>query len=475
MMSRKVLLIKVFIKINSLLTIFVASPSASNWSAKEWFPPLHSGRISSLYVLPPQYDLQDRIFHAVESISEKCPLFGISKNKHILFFTGGADGTIGLWSTLYPLSCIARLGGNSTSSITKIVYCDGKVIASTTGGTINVWTLDLIELVSTLCKALVDDKTFSFLDIPLDHSVDIGQSKQISAYNFYLEKLLGFIVVECSDSSVLVISLDELSKKDNPKVTCLLPSSAAANTITFTRYCPASRSNGAGILAVGYANGTVDIFNTTLFALTKIARLTDQKSGISCIYLSSLLLVTGCDDGSIFIYDTVTFTVLRSLNNKHRNQNVFQDRFKVTNIALDGFALCISQSQSVTSWSLRDKQVKTPKKSTARVPVSFSRGSAPTTSQDRSEIIYQVSQTMSEVSQRRNSLEQERKRVELVNGNVNYHDMSEQELLEYAKVLSVHESVTSPLADHGTPSIDMTGLSEQEALDLALAMSLSMN
>ncbi|KAJ3334744.1 hypothetical protein HDU91_002575, partial [Kappamyces sp. JEL0680] len=234
--------------------------------------------------------------------------------------------------------------------------------------------------------------------------------------------------------------------------------------VSCVAYEPSRFVNFPGILAVGTVDGQVSVYKALSTGFQLHARVVEQSSPISSLLIHPSLLVTGSEDGSIYIYDTVNVTLLRGLNNKHRNQNILQDRFRVVGIDFVGSFLAVSQAQGVTTWTRRPKPARTPKKPVAKVPIAYSRALSASGS-SRKEIKEDVVAAMTEVQQARTNLAMERKRVEKINGKLQDHNMSEQELMEYAQFLSLQ--ATS--AGHSGGQPDQASLSEQEAMDLALA------
>jgi hypothetical protein len=117
---------------------------------------------------------------------------------------------------------------------------------------------------------------------------------------------------------------------------------------------------------------------------------------------------------------------------------------------------------------MRQKLEKAGKKSVGvKFPISYSKAiQSSSSSHSRQDVEHDILETLESVDTKRKILKNERKLVISANGDLKTHNMSEQELVEYAKVLSLDESELVPVPDYGN-------LTDAEALELALALSLS--
>lgn len=120
------------------------------------------------------------------------------------------------------------------------------------------------------------------------------------------------------------------------------------------------------------------------------------------------------------------------------------------------------QRDSISSFVKRalKRIASTPK--SKKVRVSFGRASGQSSSREKEEVNYEVAQVMDELESQRRDRQMAMNLVEKTNGSMQIHGMSENELIEYAKVLSVQDS-HSAVCD-----------TDQSQIDLALTLSISL-
>ena len=407
----------------------------------------------------------------MDSVKERQgALHYLFKSNHLFFLSAGMDGRAAIYSTLFPSKCLIVFTGNQ-DAISCINVFDNVCVAGTYSGRILVWKVPINQLLAKF----QDHESFESVTEAVATVLSASTTNiQHGFFRIFRDATSQVALALCGNGQVYSFSVTEDCDKSSPLIMLKHHEhEPLAGPITRIAFQSSAKPGGPGLVATGHNTGCVmlwKVFSNCTFELVSV--LCDQKNTISCIHLSAYLLITGCDDGSVYIYDTVGFKLLRGLNNKHRNQTVLQDRFRVTHIVNYGFVLCISQSLSVTSWSLRPKQEKTSRKpanAATKVPLSYSKAlQSPSNSHSRKEVQDDIAETLRSLESRRKSLAKEKQLVKAANGSLEAHDMSEQELLEYAKVLSVHEHSTTAAADFG----DMT---EAEEIELALALSLSEN
>jgi hypothetical protein len=100
-----------------------------------------------------------------------------------------------------------------------------------------------------------------------------------------------------------------------------------------------------------------------------------------------------------------------------------------------------------------------------KVRVSFGRSSRQSSLREKEEVNYEVAEVLDALEIERSNRELALHRLEKSNGCMQNHGMSENELVEYVKVLSAGESRNN---------LSSPTLEEQENLNLALMLSLSL-
>jgi hypothetical protein len=121
------------------------------------------------------------------------------------------------------------------------------------------------------------------------------------------------------------------------------------------------------------------------------------------------------------------------------------------------------QRDSITSFVRRPPKKMVSAAKSRKIRVSFGRSSGQTSNCEKEDVHYEVAQALADLEEERLKRQNAMLRVEKSNGNMQHHGMSENELIEYAKVLSVEDPQSLPPSNS----------TDQESLDLAIALSLS--
>jgi hypothetical protein len=426
-----------------IFTVFNISKSVQstpNWIGSKWMKAYHTG---SIVLLERIFDesTEDAFNLAMEQSS------AIARNSHILFISVCKDGKMALWSTIGGL--VARFIGNPLS-LSQVFYFEETICGITADGTIQMWKCHITEIIEALA-------TRYEIEIPLSSSVNM----RVPIVKALVDSMSNSVILTHPNkvslySAQSFFSLRELSVfKTEPAI------NTAAMHVSLLK-------NQPSYLAIGLDSGSVHILSLFSNSIQLEASLSDQVRPISSLLFNHSLLLSGSENGYVYVYDTITWNLLRTLNHQHRNQNNLEERFRVKNIIFHGPFLAISHSEKLSTWTKRPQKARATKTPSVKVPISFGRSAGSSLNgSSKNDLRDDVAMAMTDVSNQRKSLNQSKKRVERLNGKVQDHNMSEQELAEYVQFLSMQSSLDQANA--------FNGLSEAEAIELAMTLSMSEN
>ncbi|KAJ3258364.1 hypothetical protein HK103_003652 [Boothiomyces macroporosus] len=168
-------------------------------------------------------------------------------------------------------------------------------------------------------------------------------------------------------------------------------------------------------------------------------------------------MVTGSSDGTICISDTIEFKLIRNFN--FRSRSLAEDK-RVSNLIVSAKSIICSQGPLVVSWEFRQPPKKKSQRSRnkIKIPIQVPRN----TSLNAEELYEEVVDALEEIKTEKSLKGKMNDRILKYNGDPNVHQMCEEDLLSYAMILSRDNLQEVP-----------DQLSEQEMMDLALAISLS--
>jgi hypothetical protein len=226
------------------------------------------------------------------------------------------------------------------------------------------------------------------------------------------------------------------------------------------------QENRKSILLLGDQGGDVSVWINPFAANPKPTYiLKNHIASISCLFYSSHIMATGSVDGTVFVIDTISFKVLGALNSKYRHGDINERRI-VSHLNYSNGVLVSIQGNTVHSWTKKSHKAipVTPNSRQKKVSIQYLKSSG---GSQRSEFRTEVNMAMQEIEKERKGRQLEKNRVESINGNSKVHGMADEDLVAYAMLLSMEGSSDLNIQNN------QWSASEQESLDLALALSLS--
>ncbi|KAJ3273766.1 hypothetical protein HDV01_003893 [Terramyces sp. JEL0728] len=216
--------------------------------------------------------------------------------------------------------------------------------------------------------------------------------------------------------------------------------------------------NSKSALILGYSNGDISIrmLNGDITRVQPIIQ-SPHLSAISAITINEYFLVTGSVDGTISIIDVVSFKPVRNFN--FRSRNLTEEK-KVKCIIVNSKSIICVQGNLIVIWEFKQPKQKSQRsRNKIKVPIQLPRNS----NLDGDEIYEEVIDALEDIKKEKDRKVRTTQRIAKYNGDPNVHQMSEEDLVSYAMMLS-RDNYAGAVSDP---------LSEQEMLDLALAISLS--
>jgi WD40 repeat protein len=238
-----------------------------------------------------------------------------------------------------------------------------------------------------------------------------------------------------------------------------------SNYFTAVAYLESSTS----VLCTGDELGAISIWKILGDRCSIVKQISCHTSPISCLSFTPEVLLSASCDGDINMFDGICFSLLRFLGRKRRPHPDL-DRLHLINFRWDYLLFksgCViaGRRDSITSFARRPPKKPVSAAKSKKIRVSFGRSSGQTSNRDKEDVHYEISQVLEELEEERIKRHHALGRVEKSNGTMHHHGMSENELIEYAKVLSVADPHSIPLSN----------ATDQENLDLAIVLSLSLS
>ncbi|KAI8077295.1 quinon protein alcohol dehydrogenase-like superfamily [Gilbertella persicaria] len=425
-------------------------------------------------------------------------LLCLPKQTHDVVISGGLDGTVKLWDVA-TTSCAWTFSSSKTPTCIK-TSVDHRLIVGYDDGSVAVWLLNLNQLVrlhrnnriegfEENKRAWIDslEKNKRWIHAPAKthaavHSMSYdpethalmvaytGKS-QVCKYNLDTGACLAVFdhrrPVTCMkwDKTVpsTLISLESAlirSTSKQRKAGTRIHLSSASTTASVPS--PDQGAKTTHLLVTGDDLGTLYLWDSNQdHPKTPVRTLSEGHiTAISCIYLDAFKLVTGSDDGWIRVWDPLTGINLCTLGNKIP-KHAPVDRsdvhvMRVKNLwCSHDYRGVATIGHQVKVWDFSpDKQFLTrPLKPKSNRPITRDRF--------RYEIKDEVKESMDKIA----SEKQDREREEKELNKLSLGGLTDEEMLDYAMMLSQQEH---------TPSSDFVDVDDEELMKAVIA-SLNVN
>jgi WD40 repeat protein len=202
--------------------------------------------------------------------------------------------------------------------------------------------------------------------------------------------------------------------------------------------------------------GSVSIYIQGNSTYNLIKTINIHNTAIQNIFLTPTVVFIGSSDGSMSIHNYMNFDTIRTIGGMYSNQPNNPKPFKFLSVDTSSVSSC--HGNLIINWLQRTPP--SAQKRRKKISIGGAKGYS------KREIFGfqdEVNKAMDEIELENAERVRKMDLVESVNGKVRAHGMSDQDLLEYAILVSMeNESVGEEM-------------SEQEMIDMALAMSLSEN
>jgi WD40 repeat protein len=350
-----------------------------------------------------------------------------------LFLTGSEDGAVKMWTYPHP-KLVATFLGNEDNQISSLEVVGDWICAGSIQGRIARWKYP------QLSDSVVEIRVHDFIQIgPCIESLTRDQYGT-KCLVFAKEQLQPFYVLDDLDTQELL--------------NC---HTAIVTSMTLSL----KRSNQQTVLLSGDAKGVVNIWFDPFGPRARpLFSIHNHICAISTLFYSTSIIVTAGVDGTVFVLDTIHYQVLGSFNDRYRSETL-DERRVVKGISYHKGVLVTLQGETLHTWSKRvARPVNTPKQKQKKVNVQHLRG---TGGSNRAEFLTEVHMALADLEDAKQQQSRVKSREELFNGSPKVHGMNEDDLITYAMLLSMENQ----------PAVEAESLTEQERLDLALALSLS--
>jgi WD40 repeat protein len=351
-----------------------------------------------------------------------------------LILTGSEDGAVKMWTYPNP-TLVAVFHGNENHIISSIEVVGDWVYAGSEQGLIARWKYPM--------------RSESIVEVDVHDFIDIGSS-------------IGSLNRDSNGKQCLVFGRNQVQpfyilhhngiQKEFP-----VSHTAVVTSMQLT----VKKNNQISVLLSGDAKGVVQIWRDPFGAnAIPIFNIQNHICAISTLFYSASIIVTAGVDGTVFVLDTLHYQVLGSFNYRYRSE-VADERRVVRGISYQKGILATIQGETIHTWSKKpSRPVNTPKQKQKKVNVQHLRGAV---GSNRAEFLSEVQMALSDLEDARYEQRRDKSQRDLFNGSPTVHGMSEEDLVSYAMLLSMDNDAL--------PQED--SLTEQERLDLALALSLS--
>ncbi|KND01657.1 uncharacterized protein SPPG_03455 [Spizellomyces punctatus DAOM BR117] len=381
------------------------------------------------------------------------------------FISGGNDGTVKVWDVAQS-QCIRTLRGPTAGVGITTLACDrkGYVLAGTDHGDLLVWDLDLasVEYGSPPLE----------MPIPASRVLRFGQTTEDA-------KIVSLLYDPTADTALGIVgspaNIDGSIRQWNVRTGEVLVNfigghAAEISSAAWDRTNPGSSSHGDNriLLATGDVLGTVSIWDVPQPRLsadstheTMTARpvhvIDAHRASVCALHIDAFKVVSGAEDGSAKVFDILTGRCIRTLLvRRTRGGNdglnavggggVADGRRMVRCIWAGPYQVIVGSGDHVKSWDFVTSTAsatsgKGKKKSSApngrRGPARGLRGNAHENTW--LEIRDEVRESRLEREYEREAEEWSRKQAQKINGVHPPTGMSEEELINYAMLMSLEE------------------------------------
>jgi hypothetical protein len=356
-----------------------------------------------------------------------------------IFLTCGSDGIIKLWD-YEECRFITNLIGN-TDTPTCTENLEDCLITGTIQGRICRWKLPSV--------------IYPCDDMQIDYSIDVGVWIECMFRNANNSYCLVYVKEQSQPFYIMSHISGEMKLKPLPKY--------HEKIVTAVKFYPGT-SDKDSILLSGDLSGKVAIWvNPFSESAYPFRILENHICSVSCLFYNSSLLVTGGVDGTLFVINAVNFKTLSALNGRYKSI-ALNERRKVNGIVYQKGILITLQGEILHSWCKKQRKIPiTPKQKHKKLSIQHLRSSG---GSQRAHFKNEVHMAIDDLEREKLYKKEISHRLELVNGSPKIHGMDEDDLVSYAMMLSLESNEILPVPEP---------LSEQETLDLAIAMSLSEN